>query len=229
MAYVGEWQRLSEALTHVMEATGISKDEAQADICRAIADGVIRMRGELGRRRLTHTTSAGTVLTEEDFEIPTDLGPKDLDWEQSRPLKEWFVRRGRFHSPGYWSQKCTKLFRSDVNKVLCLARGSDKPTTGTPATSTSRAALEGEETPVGPKSAGRSRRPDAVGPARRRGPRPRKLDRTKDAMRDDVRQGRFTVEDLSSMVEEALAANYGVSRDTARKARNEVLSEFSVK
>ena len=147
MAYVGEWVRLSEALARVMEATGISsKDEAQADICHAVADRRIRIRGELGRLRLTHTTSAGTVLTGEDFEIPTNLGPEDLDWAQSRPLKEWFVRRDRFRPHGFWSLQRIELSRTDVTNVLCTAKEPDM----SPATSTSRAALEGEETPVGP-------------------------------------------------------------------------------
>jgi hypothetical protein len=43
-------------------------------------------------------------------------------------------------------------------------------------------------------------------------------------MRDDIRHGRRTVEDLRKMREKDLAAQYGdVSRDTARKARNAVL------
>jgi len=45
-------------------------------------------------------------------------------------------------------------------------------------------------------------------------------------MREDVRQGRRTVAELKKMLEKELASTYGVSRDTARKARNAVLSEF---
>jgi hypothetical protein len=44
MAYVSIWQSLSEALTAVMEANRCSKDEAQADICRAIADRVVHIQ-----------------------------------------------------------------------------------------------------------------------------------------------------------------------------------------
>jgi len=44
-------------------------------------------------------------------------------------------------------------------------------------------------------------------------------------MRNDIRQGRRTVAELSNMREKDLAAEYGVSRDTARKARKAV-SEF---
>ena len=44
MAYDSIWVRLNEAIRRVMDATGCSKEEAQADICRAVADGVIRIR-----------------------------------------------------------------------------------------------------------------------------------------------------------------------------------------
>ena len=50
MVYVDKWERLSEASTRVMETAGISKDEAQTDICRAIADGGIKIRCKLGRQ-----------------------------------------------------------------------------------------------------------------------------------------------------------------------------------
>jgi DNA-binding GntR family transcriptional regulator len=45
-------------------------------------------------------------------------------------------------------------------------------------------------------------------------------------MRNDIQQGRRTVAELKNMLEKNLSANYGVSRDTARKARRGVLSEF---
>ena len=60
---------------------------------------------------------------------------------------------------------------------------------------------------------------------RRRGTKPEKLERVKDAMKNDIRQGRRTVAELTNMREKDLAAEYNVSRDTARKARNAV-SEF---
>ena len=67
-------------------------------------------------------------------------------------------------------------------------------------------------------------RPAAEG--RKRGPRPRKLERAKEAMREDIRQGRQTTSSLRAMLEKELETIYQVSRDTARKARDAVLSEF---
>jgi hypothetical protein len=60
---------------------------------------------------------------------------------------------------------------------------------------------------------------------RPRGPKPKKLEQVKQAMTNDIRQGRRTLAQLSEMREKDLAAEYDVSRDTARKARNAV-SEF---
>ncbi len=46
-------------------------------------------------------------------------------------------------------------------------------------------------------------------------------------MRNDIEQKRLTVAQLENMLEKDLSANYGVSRDTARKARKAVLLELN--
>jgi len=61
---------------------------------------------------------------------------------------------------------------------------------------------------------------------RPRGPKPKKFDQTRQAMKHDIRERRLTVTKLRGMPEKAMAERYGVSRDTARKARSAVLSEF---
>jgi hypothetical protein len=45
-------------------------------------------------------------------------------------------------------------------------------------------------------------------------------------MISDIRRGRHTLISLEDMIEKKLAETYGVSRDTARKARNRVLTEL---
>ena len=52
MAYVRAWQRLSEAIESVMAEAGGSREEAQTDICQAIADQTVKIRGKLKK----HTT-----------------------------------------------------------------------------------------------------------------------------------------------------------------------------
>jgi hypothetical protein len=59
----------------------------------------------------------------------------------------------------------------------------------------------------------------------RRGPKPTKLEQVKQAMRQDFSQA----SELQNMPEKELAAKYNVSRDTARKARNDVLPTISDK
>src|SRR5262245_19297840 len=99
MPYPPGWERLSDAATRVMTAAGIANDEARSNICQAIADGTVKIRGKLGR----HTTKpfrSTTVLEGKDFEIPTKIKPDDLDWEGSRPLNPWRIRRGSYAIPG---------------------------------------------------------------------------------------------------------------------------------
>jgi hypothetical protein len=62
---------------------------------------------------------------------------------------------------------------------------------------------------------------------RRRGRKPEKLQQVKEAMKTDLRRGRYTKAQLQELTEKVLAATYGVSRDTARKARSAVVSEIA--
>jgi DNA-binding GntR family transcriptional regulator len=66
----------------------------------------------------------------------------------------------------------------------------------------------------------------AASDVRKRGRRPNKLEMVKEAMRCDIREGRQTAAGFGAMLEKTLASTYGVSRDTARKARIAVLSEI---
>jgi len=225
MAYVSKWEPLSAARERVMTATGLSKAEVESDICRAILDRVVKIRGKLKKHHTKHIT-ASAVLEGENFDIP-EIKPEDLDWEQSRPLNPWAVRYGAFNPAGLWHLESIELYTIDVTNALCPAEHSGSPVeyAQSGASATSRLALESNTTghsprPYAPQS------PAARGPARPRGARPKKFEQAAGAMREDVRQGRRTVAELKKMLEKELASTYGVSRDTARKARNAVLSEF---
>jgi hypothetical protein len=65
-----------------------------------------------------------------------------------------------------------------------------------------------------------------VSAARRPGPRPKKLEAVKGAMRKALAEGKLTREGLHDALEKQLVDDYKVSRDTARKAREAVLSEY---
>jgi hypothetical protein len=55
---------------------------------------------------------------------------------------------------------------------------------------------------------------------RSRGPRPDKREATTAKMKQEIAKGGLTLEKLNAMREKELAAKYGVSRDTARRARH---------
>ena len=59
---------------------------------------------------------------------------------------------------------------------------------------------------------------------RKRGRKPKKLKAVIESMKSDLESGKTTLAALDEMKEEALAAEYGASRDTVRKARKSVLS-----
>jgi hypothetical protein len=62
---------------------------------------------------------------------------------------------------------------------------------------------------------------------RQRGRKPTKFERVKEAMRRDIREGQRTMASLDALFEKDLVDAYGgFSRDTMRRARTAVLSEF---
>ena len=127
MSYTSPWERLSEALARVREATKLTQTAAQADICRAIADRAIKVQGKLSRHLTSPMRSPETVLEGAAFRISTDLKPEDLDWAASRPLEPWVVRREVFRPSGPWELEWIELFRSDVTNALCEPEVGGKP------------------------------------------------------------------------------------------------------
>ena len=142
MPYVSEWERLSEALAGVMEARALTREDAQADICRAIADGRIKIRGKLDKHAMKPMT-ATEVLEGRYLRLPTELKPEDFDWEGSRPVKPWQVTPEGSRVPGYWHLAWIELFRSDVTSALCGAGESAQARSGQRrATNRNRPALQ---------------------------------------------------------------------------------------
>jgi hypothetical protein len=127
MADVLTWERLSAATERVMATAGLSKEDAQSLICRAIADGILKFRGKVGQHTTRSIHGGKTVLEEKDFHISPDIQRKDFDWEQSRPLKTWIVRQEIFRLPGRWNLEWIKVFSADITK-LCSARSQGEAT-----------------------------------------------------------------------------------------------------
>jgi hypothetical protein len=145
MAYDSQWERLSDAVERIM-AAGLSKEEAQTDVCRAIADEAVKIRGKLKRHTTKPLTAAKTVLEGKDFHIPSGIKSNDLDWEKSRPLKPWPIRHEVSGLSGFWHLEWIELSRSDLTAVLCSVATRGEPaqraSSGKHATNRSRPGLE---------------------------------------------------------------------------------------
>jgi DNA-binding GntR family transcriptional regulator len=50
--------------------------------------------------------------------------------------------------------------------------------------------------------------------------------RVKKAIYDEVKLGKIKIQELMAISEEALAVQHGVSRDTIRRAKNNILAEI---
>ena len=61
MAYIPAWQQLSDAIENVMMGVGRSREEAQSDICRAIADRTVKIQGKL-KKHTTRVVTSTRVL-----------------------------------------------------------------------------------------------------------------------------------------------------------------------
>ncbi|HTW34714.1 MAG TPA: hypothetical protein VMD53_08850 [Rhizomicrobium sp.] len=129
MAYVQDWERLSDALNRVT-AAGLKDGEAKRDICNAIADRKIEVRFLVAKQEggFELERVGGTVRIGREVDIPPELKPKDFDWRSSRPLRPWRPI-GNDIFAGHWHLKWIELRRADVSTVLC---GMAKPQTRPP-------------------------------------------------------------------------------------------------
>jgi hypothetical protein len=204
---VPSWETLDQALARVMAVRGTSVEETQTLICQVIADrrvevSVVTDRHETKQRSGKHQLSGG------DLEIPLHLKPSHFDWNRSRPVKAWGVKPGRLPVEGRWLMRSIMVRGEDVTRVLC-----------TPVADSSIA-------PVDETAGARRHVGNNLAQTKPRGPRPTVRKRVEAAMQTDLALGKLTVETLADMKEEALAARYGASREPARKARANILSEL---
>ena len=212
MHHPSSWDLLSAAVMYVMTTCGIPQDESQSFVCEAIRRGDVEIQCRLRRHKRGFTSTS--VLAGTDFDMPKHLEPKDVDWEESRPLKQWYVRDGRLQ--GWWDLESIEISRASLAAVVRAAvEQGDALQHAPPEKPASSSASKSDAAPR-----------DAAGPAGRRGPRPTKFERVKDTMRNEIQQDALTLEQLEGMREKNFETTYGVSRDTARRARNAVLSEL---
>jgi len=122
------WERLLDALNRVT-AAGVIEDEAKRGICDGIADGRIKIRLTLRKHTVKAITAHGKILDGADVEIPARIEPQQMDFENSRPLGQWCVKRERIrHLAGYWEIEWIEVFSDHVTELLIPARTPSGPT-----------------------------------------------------------------------------------------------------
>jgi hypothetical protein len=157
MAYVPKWERLDEARKRVAKV-GLPKREIQRDICRAMADGAIKVRPSLELIKETvldhkiHHRRARQIAKfahdlfnginrypkpwelHKPFSVPRALKPSDLDWPKSGFKRRFSIAIRPDIAPMLWDVSI-ELFSRDVSRAL-IARAKQKVQAGaTPAVS----------------------------------------------------------------------------------------------
>lgn len=129
---VPRWERLASALTRVTNG-GFTEYDAIRAICDAIADRAIDIRLALRQHATKGITAHDRVFAGADVEIPTHLGPEDIDFENSRPLTPWSIPREKNrYLAGRWHIDWIELSSADVARVLIPASSGDQPSAAMP-------------------------------------------------------------------------------------------------
>ena len=116
---VPDWERIGDAAKRVKLA-GITENEAQLPLCRAILNRQIRVRIYLGKFERGDFYLHQTMWGEVGLIIPPHLAPRDFDWSLSSPLSPWRdFREGISGIFRNWRQDRIDVFCADVTKVLC--------------------------------------------------------------------------------------------------------------
>jgi hypothetical protein len=127
--YVQERVPLAEA-RGLVESSGLSKDEAELDICRAIADRKIRLRCQV----IGVQAAGGLPNNLYRWRIPSRLTPQDFNWEDSLTIAPWpvdtqymFQIHPRATRPNQRIYLSVELSTSDVRRVLYGGRSPSQP------------------------------------------------------------------------------------------------------
>jgi hypothetical protein len=125
MSFTSKWMRLSEAVDRIGKSNAVSLQQARADLCQAMSDGALEIRGRLVRHS-TRPQKSTAVVDATQFQTPTTLRPEDIDWTHSRPEKPWvLLHPPPRHHGGPWHldlvevsiESATKLFSPEETRT----------------------------------------------------------------------------------------------------------------
>jgi hypothetical protein len=133
VAYTPDWEPIADALRRVM-GTGLSENEAKADLCHAMADKKIGVRVRVAA---SAPDMRGRVFSGGNVGVPTHINSGDLDWVHSRPLKPWRIgpKPGEHYTwISGWEHRPIDLIElspRDVTTVLCSGEDTNKTASST--------------------------------------------------------------------------------------------------
>jgi hypothetical protein len=120
VTYTPKWERLSETLDSISNSAAISREQAAADLCRALSDGDIDIRVTLAKHAFRLQTSSDVVFRS-DLQIPSLLNPSDFDWQRSRPNKPWSVSKRSPRYGGPWELAWIEVSKADVTRKFSIS------------------------------------------------------------------------------------------------------------
>jgi hypothetical protein len=198
VAYLPEWEPLANALAQVVKSS-VSEQQAKSDICNAVADRKIAVRVVVDKR---HQLDGNRTFSGGNVGVPPRLSATDFDWTESRPLMPWPI--GPMPGQHYawvrgWEDRPISLIELSTADVRDVLSNNAK-TSGPHAHHAS---------PHKP------------------GPKPKLLNRIKGEMLRDLQEGRYSRTEFRDMLQKNLSEMYKASRNTVRKAREQVMSELN--
>jgi hypothetical protein len=91
--YEQDWWPLPRVVQHLLEL-GADVMQARADICAALSDRKIYIRGKIAQTD-RYVPGRPFSMARNEVDVPKHLHPNDFDWENSRPLKPWATGNGQ--------------------------------------------------------------------------------------------------------------------------------------